>query len=166
MALLLLSGPAWATEEEDAGAFFRSAPILRSDKFVPWKKQAVVDKIRSEVRKEIGEKWVESALKIAKVESGYNCKATGPMTRYGQAKGIFQLIDSSARSLGFNPKKMHDCDENIAAGIAHMKECIAHGVTNSKDMAACHVAGWFNWNIRLARRQEKYKQKYIRLATV
>ena len=166
MALLLLSGPAWAIEEEDAGAFFRSEAILRADKFLPWKKQKVVDKIKTEVRKEIGEKWVESALKIAKVESGYNCQATGPMTRHGRAKGVFQLIDSSARTLGFNPNKMHDCDQNIAAGIAHMKECINHGVTDSRGMAACHVAGWGNWNIRLARRPERYKQHYIRLATV
>ena len=166
MALLLLSGPAWAIEEEEAGAFFRSQQILPADKFLPWKKQAVVDKIKNEVRKEIGDKWVDSALKIAKVESGYNCKATGPMTRHGQAKGVFQLIDSSAQILGFNPKKMHDCDQNIAAGVAHMKACIEHGVTDSRGMAACHVAGWSNWNVRLARRPERYKQHYIRLATV
>lgn len=87
------------------------------------------------------------------------------MTRHGRAKGVFQLIDSSARTLGFNPNKMHDCDQNIAAGIAHMKECITHGVKDSRDMAACHVAGWRNWNIRLARRHERYKQHYVRLAS-
>ncbi len=164
MASLLLSGPTWATEE-DVGAFFRSQPILQSDKFVPFKKQTVIEKIEKKVRSELGEKWVPSALKIAKVESSYNCKATGPMTRHGRAKGLFQLIDSSARTLGFDPKKMHDCDENIAAGIAHMRACIDHGVTDSRGMAACHVAGWNNWNVRLARRPERYKQQYIRMAS-
>lgn len=163
--LLLLSRPAWAIEEEDTGSFFRSQAILQTEKFIPRSKPSVIEKITKEVERELGEKWVSSALKIAKVESGYNCKATGPMTRHGRAKGVFQLIDSSARTLGFNPSKMHDCDQNIAAGIAHMKECINHGVTDSKDMAACHVAGWRNWNVRLARRPERYKQHYIKLAS-
>lgn len=164
-ALLLLSGPVLATEEEGSGAFFRSQAILQTEKFIPRSKPSVIEKITKEVQRELGDKWVSSALKIAKVESGYNCKATGPMTRHGRAKGVFQLIDSSARTLGFNPNKMHDCDQNIAAGIAHMKECINHGVSNSRDMAACHVAGWRNWNIRLARRHERYKQHYVKLAS-
>ena len=166
MAVALLSSPALAIEDEETGAFFRSqAAILQTDKFVPLKKQTVVDKIARKVRQEIGEEWVKGALKIAKLESGFNCKATGPMTRHGRAKGLFQLIDSSAKGLGFDPEKMHDCDENISAGIAHMKMCIQHGVKDDKDMAACHVAGWMSWNIRLARRPERYKQQYIRLAT-
>ncbi|CAB4130544.1 LT_GEWL domain containing protein [uncultured Caudovirales phage] len=165
MAAALLSSQALAIEEEDAGAFFRSQVILQTDRFVPFKKQEVVEKIAKKVSQELGEKWVQGALKIAKLESGFNCKATGPMTRHGRAKGLFQMIDSSAKSLGFDPKKMHDCDENIAAGVAHMKMCIQYGVVDARGMAACHVAGWGNWNVRLARRPERYKQHYIKLAT-
>ena len=109
--------------------------------------------------------WVSSALKIAKVESGYQCNATGPKTRHGHAKGIFQLIDSSAQTLGFDPKRMYDCNENIAAGVAHMKVCISYGVKDPRGMAACHVAGWNHWNVKLARQHERYKQQYIRMAT-
>ena len=165
MALALASSPALAIEEE-YGEFFRSQAILQTERFIPIKKKDVTEKIATKVRQEIGEKWVQSALKIAKLESGFKCNATGPVTRHGQAKGLFQMLDSSARALGFDPHKMHDCDENIAAGVAHMKMCIKYGVQDAKDMAACHVAGWGNWNVVLARRPERYKQQYIRLATV
>lgn len=131
---------------------------------VPQGKQSVVDAIAKIVKQEIGEKWVNGALRIAKIESSYNCNATGPRTKHGNAKGVFQMLDSSARALGYDPKKMHDCDQGIRAGVAHMKECIASGVKTDRDMAACHVAGWRGWNIKLARRSERYKQQYIRLA--
>jgi hypothetical protein len=165
--LALLSSPALATEE-DAGAFWREE-AMKSEfvkvNNVPQKKKVVIDQITAVVKKELGEQWVASALKIAKVESGYNCKATGPKTRHGHAKGVFQLIDSSARSLGFDPAKMHDCNENIAAGVAHMKVCIKYGVKDPRGMAACHVAGWNHWNVKLARQHERYKQRYINMAT-
>ena len=128
------------------------------------KKRVVIDRITAVVRKEIGEEWVASALKIAKIESGYQCNATGPKTRHGRAKGVFQLIDSSARTLGFDPGKMYDCNENIAAGVAHMKVCISYGVKDPRGMAACHVAGWNHWNVKLARQHERYKQRYINMA--
>jgi hypothetical protein len=128
------------------------------------KKRVVIDRITTVVRKELGEEWVASALKIAKVESGYRCNATGPKTRHGHAKGVFQLIDSSAKTLGFDPGKMYDCNENIAAGVAHMKVCISYGVKDPRGMAACHVAGWNHWNVKLARQHERYKQRYINMA--
>jgi len=128
------------------------------------KKRVVIDRITTVVRKELGEEWVASALKIAKVESGYQCHVTGPKTRHGRAKGVFQLIDSSARTLGFDPGKMYDCNENIAAGVAHMKVCIKYGVKDPRGMAACHVAGWNRWNVKLAKQHERYKQRYINMA--
>jgi hypothetical protein len=170
MGLALLSSPALATEE-DPGDFFRqefakkeaAAPRgVRTTK----EKRTIMDRIAVVVRQEIGEQWIPSALKIAKIESGYQCNATGPKTRHGRAKGIFQLIDSSAQTLGFDPKRMYDCNENIAAGVAHMKVCISYGVKDPRGMAACHVAGWNHWNVKLARQHERYKQQYIRMATV
>jgi hypothetical protein len=32
-----------------------------------------------------------------------------------------------------------------------------------REMAACHVAGWTNWNVKLARRPEQYKRRYVAL---
>ena len=167
--LALLSSPALAIEEE-AGAFWREEAAKKESVdygkvAISQKKKVVVDQITKVVRKELGEEWVASALKIAKVESGYNCHATGPKTRHGRAKGVFQLIDSSARTLGFAPGKMYDCNENIAAGVAHMKVCISYGVKDPRGMAACHVAGWNHWNVKLAKQHERYKQQYIRMAT-
>ena len=168
-ALTLASSPVLATEE-DAGAFFREEAAKKEaaqiDKIaLSQKKKMVIDQITKVVRQELGEEWVASALKIAKVESGYNCKATGPRTRHGSAKGVFQMIDSSARALGYDPAKMYDCSENIAAGVAHMKVCISYGVKDPRGMAACHVAGWNHWNVKLARQHERYKQQYIRMAS-
>ena len=167
--LALLSSPALATEE-DSGSFWReeaarTAPAQLATALLPQKKKVVVDQITKVVRRELGEQWVASALKIAKVESGYQCNATGPRTRHGRAKGVFQLIDSSARTLGFDPGKMYDCNENIAAGVAHMKVCISYGVKDPRGMAACHVAGWNHWNVKLARQHERYKQRYINMAS-
>jgi hypothetical protein len=128
-------------------------------------KQKVIDAIRLHVADQIGSKWVDTALRIAKLESGFSCRAKGPKTRHGHAKGVFQLIDSSARTLGFDPTNMYDCEQNILAGIAHMKACINQGgVREPREMAACHVAGWSNWNVKLARRSERYKQRYVSLA--
>jgi hypothetical protein len=167
--LALLSSPALATEE-DSGAFWREeaarrAPAQLAHVAISQKKRAVVDQITKVVKQELGEQWVASALKIAKVESGYQCNVTGPKTRHGRAKGVFQLIDSSARTLGFDPGKMYDCNENIAAGVAHMKVCIRYGVKDPRGMAACHVAGWNHWNVKLARQHERYKQRYINMAS-
>lgn len=169
MGLALLSSPALATEE-DSGSFWRqeaarAEPAQLGKVALSKKKRVVVEQITKVVRQEIGEEWVASALKIAKIESGYQCNATGPKTRHGRAKGVFQLIDSSARTLGFDPGKMYDCNENIAAGVAHMKVCIKYGVKDPRGMAACHVAGWNHWNVKLAKQHERYKQRYINMAS-
>ena len=167
--LALLSSPVLATEE-DSGSFWREEAMktefVKPEKVIAsHKKRVVIDRIATVVRKELGEEWVASALKIAKVESGYQCHVTGPKTRHGRAKGVFQLIDSSARTLGFDPVKMYDCNENIAAGVAHMKVCIKYGVKDPRGMAACHVAGWNRWNVKLAKQHERYKQRYINMAS-
>ena len=128
-------------------------------------KQKVADAIKRNVTAQIGAKWVDTALRIAKLESGFTCRAKGPKTRHGHAKGVFQLIDSSAKTLGFDPTNMYDCEQNILAGVAHMKACIDLGrVSEPREMAACHVAGWTKWNVKLSRRPERYKQRYVSLA--
>jgi hypothetical protein len=132
---------------------------------VPSDKKMVAELVAYHARKQLGEKWVDSALKLAKLESSFNCRATGPATPYGRAKGVMQMIDGSAKALGFDPKRMHECDYGIQAGIAHMQKCLEHGVKTHRDMASCHVSGWKGWNVKLAsKRSEKYRREYIRLA--
>jgi hypothetical protein len=137
--------------------------LAKFSKMTP-EKQKVADAIKRHVTAQLGSKWVDTALRIARLESNFSCRAKGPRTRHGNAKGVFQLIDSSARTLGFSPAQMYDCEQNILAGVAHMKACIEQGgVREPREMAACHVAGWANWNVKLARRPERYKQRYVAL---
>jgi hypothetical protein len=43
--------------------------------------------------------------------------------------------------------------------------CIKHGVKTNAEMASCHISGWGAFKKRLNPKAEKYRQKYIRLAT-
>jgi hypothetical protein len=132
---------------------------------VPANRAHIASKVRERTQAELGSQWVPTALSLARLESGFNCKATGPKTRHGRAKGVFQVMPQSARALGYDYSRLHDCDHGIAAGVAHMKACIRSGVKTHNEMAKCHVAGVGGWNTRLNPRAENYKRKYVRLAS-
>lgn len=126
--------------------------------------QAVAKKVAQQAETRLGEYWVPTALRLAKIESGFTCHATGPRTRHGRARGVLQVMPASARALGYDPRRLHDCDYGIAAGIAHMESCIRAGVRTHADMARCHVAGVGGWRTRLNRSAERYKKRYARAA--
>jgi hypothetical protein len=126
---------------------------------------SVQAKVAKHTESELGRQWVDTALRLAKLESGYRCNATGPKTRHGNAKGVFQVMPGSARALGYSPSRLHECDYGIAAGVAHMKSCLKAGVRTHDQMARCHVAGVGGWNTRLNRRAERYKRQYVRMAS-
>ena len=115
-------------------------------------------------RDRLGEKWVQTALVIGKMESGYRCDAVGPHTKHGRAPGIMQVLPGSARALGVSPAILRTCDGGIEAGLRHMQLCIDSGVVTHAQMAACHVAGAQGWKTRLRNKQEAYKRKYVRVA--
>ena len=117
---------------------------------------SVVAEIRSQTRAAIGERWENVAVRIAFVESRYNPRAIGPKTKYGRAAGVFQVMPRSAKALGFEYKRLTQMKYGIAAGVAHMQMCIAHGVKTDSEMAACHLKGVGGW-----RRNSKTKAKYI-----
>lgn len=125
----------------------------------------VAKRIKERTQAELGAQWVPTALSLARLESGFNCRATGPKTRHGRAKGVFQVMPASARALGYDYGRLHDCEHGIAAGIAHMRACINSGVRTHNDMARCHVAGVRGWNTRLNRSAERYKSRYVRMAS-
>jgi len=128
-------------------------------------REAVANLVAKRAGERLGSQWVDSAVRLAKLESGFNCRATGPKTRHGRAKGILQMLDGSARVLGYDPRRMHECEYGIQAGLAHMDMCIQHGVRTHHDMARCHVSGWGNWNHRLKNRgAERYRQRYVKMA--
>jgi soluble lytic murein transglycosylase-like protein len=152
------SPPNWVTS---LFGFNAEAPAVSA----PSGREAVAKLVAQRAREKLGPQWVDSALRLAKLESSFNCKATGPKTRHGRAKGVLQVMDGSARALGFEPRRMYECDYGIQAGLAHMNMCLKHGVKTSSDMARCHVSGWGNWNRRLSSRgAEKYRQKYVKLS--
>jgi hypothetical protein len=125
---------------------------------------SVQQMIATETTRQIGAQWTPTALRIAKLESGYRCNAVGPQTRHGRAKGVFQVMPGTARAMGYNPARLHECAYGIAAGVAHMRACIASGVRTQAQMASCHVSGFHGWKVRLKPRAERYKQKYVRNA--
>lgn len=131
---------------------------------VPASREHVAALVTKRSQERLGTRWTAVALRLTKVESGFRCNATGPATRHGRAKGPLQLLDGSARMLGYDPARLHECDYGVQAGIAHMALCLRSGVQTDAQMAACHVAGPKGWQRRLARKPEKYKQSYIRLA--
>lgn len=116
--------------------------------------------VARQAAEKLGPQWVETALRIAELESGFRCNATGPRTRGGRAMGVMQVMPGSAKAMGFNPRRLHDCEYGVAAGIAHMRLCIAYGVRTPKDMGRCHVAGVGGWKKKLRKNAEAYKQKY------
>lgn len=121
--------------------------------------------VARQAAQKLGPKWVDAALRIAKLESGFNCKATGPATRHGRARGVMQVMPGSARALGYDPRRLHECEYGVAAGIAHMALCVQSGVRNVQEMGRCHVAGVGGWNKRLNRSAERYKQRYVAMIT-
>lgn len=127
-------------------------------------KQAVADMVAAETARRLGAQWVPTALKLAKIESSFNCGAVGPRTRYGNARGVLQVMPGSARALGYDPRRLNECQYGIAVGVAHMAACVQSGVRTHAQMASCHVAGVKGWQIRLNARAEKYRREYIRLA--
>lgn len=172
MAVTLMSvcpALAWADDDNAAAFFAKDAAYWSKGLKAPEagaapSRQGVAAQVERIARDELGSRWVNSALKLAKIESSYVCQATGPKTSHGRAQGVLQVLPGSARALGYDPGRLRECDYGIRVGVAHMKRCIESGVTTEREMAACHVAGWRGWNVKLARRSERYKQHYIRLA--
>lgn len=128
------------------------------------RKQAVADMVAAETARRLGAQWVPTALKLAKIESSYNCGAVGPRTRHGNARGVLQVMPASARALGYDPRRLNECQYGISAGVAHMASCIQSGVRTHAQMASCHVAGTYGWRARLHPRAEKYRRSYVRMA--
>jgi soluble lytic murein transglycosylase-like protein len=182
-AVLALASPAlaswdqsnaefWREERERQASIYGSLPALSSFTTARPARTAkatnraeIAGIVATEARRQLGEKWVSTALRIAHVESRFNHRATGPKTRHGRALGTMQVLPGSARKLGFDPRRLHEPHYGVQAGIAHMRACIASGVRTERQMAACHVAGPAGWQRRLARKPEKYKLQYVAMVT-
>jgi soluble lytic murein transglycosylase-like protein len=170
VALLASSAPAFA-EMSSAEFFSRDRSGNWSENHAqpvtsaPAARGEVQKIVARQAAQKLGPQWVDTALRIAKLESGFNCRATGPSTRHGRARGVMQVMPGSARALGYSPARLHECEYGVAAGVAHMDMCIKHGVRTTQEMARCHVAGVGGWNKKLNRNAERYKQRYAAMIT-
>ena len=125
----------------------------------------VAKAVADEARSKLGSDHVEDALRLTRLESGFQCHVLGPKTRHGRAIGPLQVIPASAFELGITAAQLSsDCKAQITAGVLHMQKCIDSGANTYSKMAACHVAGWRGWNVRLSKKAEAYKKKYVKMA--
>lgn len=123
--------------------------------------------VTRQVTVRLGRQWTATALRLTRVESGFRCNAVGPRVRShggNRAQGPLQVMPRTARAMGFDPRRLTECEYGVAAGVEHMRRCIAAGVRTPAQMAACHVAGFAGWNRRISRRAESYKHRYVRMA--
>ncbi len=163
---VFIASSAVARASDDSHAAFWSAYSASAQRFTtraPVHRDGVRAIVADETRKQVGEQWVNVALRIAYVESRFNPSAVGPKTRHGRAQGVMQVMPGTARALGYNPARLREPRYGAAAGVAHMRLCIAYGVRTERQMAACHVSGTAGWKRRLARGHEAYKSKYVRM---
>lgn len=165
-AVMLLSSVVKA--EDDTHAAFWRAERARQEgvspsvlSYAPVGRSDVKGIVAAEAARQLGPEWVNAALRIAHVESRFNPRAVGPKTRHGRAQGVMQVMPGSARALGYDPRRLREARYGAAAGVAHMKACIASGVRTERQMAACHVSGVGGWKRKLARGHEKYKRQYV-----
>ena len=167
LAICALSSSAHASLDESHADFFRKDRALWAGNLeaavaeMNPKKEQVRKIVAEETRKELGDKWVPVALRIAHVESRFNHKAVGPRTRHGRARGVMQVMPATARKMGFDPNRLNEARYGVLAGVAHMRMCIEHGVKTERQMAACHVAGPMGWQKQLRRSAETYKRQYV-----
>ncbi|MDV0368792.1 transglycosylase SLT domain-containing protein [Enterobacter chengduensis] len=85
----------------------------------------------------------EGLLKsVAITESGGNQFAVGPETKYGSAKGLFQLIDGTARDLGLRGNDVFDPMKSAEAAAKYLNQLLKqNGGDLSKTLAS------YNWGI-------------------
>jgi soluble lytic murein transglycosylase-like protein len=79
------------------------------------------------------------ALRIAKVESGYNPRARGRAGEYG----VFQLKCSTARSIGYsgNCSGLLSASTNVKYGLKHLSLAVKSSRGNLKLAASKHNGG-------------------------
>lgn len=109
----------------------------RSDRVLPANRQRVVSIIKSMAPSYGVPTWF--ALRIAKVESGYNPRARGAAGEYG----VYQLKCATARGIGFrgNCSALLDPSVNVRYGLKHLSLAVRSSRGNLKLAASKHNGG-------------------------
>lgn len=96
------------------------------------------------------------AMRVAKVESGYNCSVVGS---HGEV-GPLQILPATARALGYSNIRHASCHTKTEAGMKHLAMCYRGARGNWSRAAACHNAGLasLKW-----RRYPSFTRNYVRM---
>jgi hypothetical protein len=147
-ALCLWPGVAYADLEQAAIFFSGENHAVHKEKAKDLPRGRAQEVIANEAREKLGERWVGIALAQAKRESSFNPLARN---RSSGASGVFQVLPSTARGMGYDPKKLFDLEYGTKVGIAYMGKCIEAGVVNDAQMNSCFLRGYYNWRERNGR---------------
>jgi soluble lytic murein transglycosylase-like protein len=168
-AFLVFALPAQASES--AADFFAKdrglahAKTKAEAKPGPASQRKAKEVIAREVEKTLGAQWVPVAFEQARKESNFRPNAIGVKLgkRHGhqRAVGIFQVLPSTARGLGYDPRRLTDLDYGVKVGVAYMGECIKAGVKTSSQMNSCFLYGYHGWGRENAKKRN-HLQRHAR----
>ncbi len=115
----------------------RKVQTARSVKVLPAARQQVVSMIKRMAPGYGVPTWF--ALRIAKVESGYNPRARGAAGEYG----VFQMKCATARLIGFrgNCRNLLNPSTNVQYGLKHLQLAVRSSRGNLKLAASKHNGG-------------------------
>lgn len=141
-ALCLWPGIAYADLDPAASFFSGESHAVPKEKTKDLPRGRAQEVIARAAREKLGERWVGIALAQAKRESSFNPLARN---RSSGASGVFQVLPSTARGMGYDPKKLFDLEYGTKVGIAYMGKCIEAGVVNDSQMNSCFLRGFYKW---------------------
>ncbi len=79
---------------------------------------------------------------IATTESGGDQFAVGPKTKYGQAKGLFQFMDPTAKDMGLKGNDVFDPEKSASAAAKYLSQLLQQTGGNLQEAIAA-----YNWGI-------------------
>jgi hypothetical protein len=141
-ALALWPGIAFAELEHAAAFFSGGSNGSHKEKAKVFPRGRAQEVVARTAREKLGEGWVHIALAQAKRESGFNPLARN---RSSGASGVFQVLPSTARGMGYDPQKLFDLEYGAKVGVAYMGHCIKAGVSTDAQMNSCFLRGFYNW---------------------
>ncbi len=97
---------------------------------------------------------------VMKQESRFNPGATGPMTKYGQAKGLMQLIPSTAKR--YNVTNPYDPEQSIRGGVQVLKNLSDMYKGDKKMILAAYNWGCGNLNKHGFDNRPAETRKYVK----
>jgi len=102
---------------------------------------------------------VNFALRITKVESGFQCHVVGPKTKHGRAQGVMQILPSTAERMGHRGGDLANCDDGLKYGMAYLSLCYQLAGKDERNASSCYVGG----EKMVDGPKGKYAKKYVNL---